>query len=282
MEVLIDDNAGYCSGVVKAIGAAEAELAAHGKLYCLGDIVHNSVEVERLQSHGLQVIDHDELLRLGGERVLIRAHGEPPSTYSVARQLGIHLIDATCPIVLALQGKVRRGYAEMTAVGGQIVIFGRQGHAEVVGLNGQADGTAIIVSHADELDGIDFGRPIRLYSQTTKSRDDYRRLIANIEAHGPTDFVAYDTICARVASRTDMLAQFARSVDVLLFVSGANSSNGHYMFEYCRTVQPATYLIGNVEDVRPEWLEGASRVGISGATSTPWWLMEDIKKSIEQ
>ena len=170
----------------------------------------------------------------------------------------------------------------MRPVGGQIVIFGKPGHAEVTGLNGQTDNTAVIVSSPDDISGIDFGRPIRLYSQTTKSREDYRALIANIESHSPKDFVAYDTVCNRVAGRARQLEDFARSVDVLLFVAGANSSNGHYLYEYCRKVQPHTYLIGSADEVRTEWLEGARRVGVSGATSTPRWLMEDIKQSISQ
>ena len=242
MEIRIDDNAGYCFGVVKAIGTAEEELRRNGTLYCLGDIVHNSAEVERLSQMGLRVIDHATLPTLGGEKVLIRAHGEPPSTYATARQLGIHLVDATCPIVLALQGRIRRGYEEMRRCGGQVVIFGRPGHAEVIGLNGQTDGTAIIVSNPDEIDAIDFSRPIRLYSQTTKSREDYRRLTANIRSRLPqgADFTAYDTICNSVAGRTGALAAFAREVDVLLFVAGSNSSNGHYLYEHCRSVQPRT------------------------------------------
>ena len=280
MEVRIDDNAGYCFGVVKAIGAAEEELSRSGSLYCLGDIVHNSAEVERLRRKGLQVIDHGDMGRLAGNTVLIRAHGEPPSTYAAAAERGINLIDATCPIVLTLQRRIRQGYEEMRAVGGQVVIFGKPGHAEVTGLNGQTDGTAIIVSHPDELDAIDFMRPIRLYSQTTKSREDYRRLIANIECHHPTDFVAHDTICNQVAHRAQQLETFASSVDVLLFVAGEGSSNGHYLYEYCRKIQPHTYLIGSAAEVRREWIVGAAKVGISGATSTPRWLMEEVAEQL--
>jgi len=283
MEIRIDDKAGYCFGVVKAIGTAEEELHRDGSLYCLGDIVHNSAEVERLSKSGLKVIDHARMQALPqGSKVLIRAHGEPPSTYRTAESLGIHLVDATCPIVLALQSRIKRGYEEMKQCGGQVVIFGKQGHAEVIGLNGQTDGTAIIVSNPDEIDAIDFSRPIRLYSQTTKSREDYRRLIQNIEARLPkgADFIAYDTICNSVAGRTKALADFASSVDVLLFVAGANSSNGHYLYEYCRSVQPKTYLVGSAAEVRHEWLEGAQRVGISGATSTPRWLMEEIAAAL--
>lgn len=276
MEIRIDDNAGYCFGVVKAIGAAEEALRREGRLYCLGDIVHNSAEVERLRLEGLEVIDHHRLEQLGGSKVLIRAHGEPPETYRTASRLGIELIDATCPIVLALQQRIRRGYDEMCAAGGQVVIFGKPGHAEVVGLTGQTEGTAIIVSSPDDIGAIDFGRPIRLYSQTTKSRDEYRALIANIEAHRPSDFIAYDTVCNRVANRARELEEFARGVDVLLFVAGANSSNGHYLYEYCRKVQPRTHLIVDPAEVRPEWVAGVSTVGISGATSTPRWLMEEV------
>ena len=276
MVIRIDDNAGYCFGVVKAIGAAEEALRREGSLYCLGDIVHNSAEVERLKHEGLVVIDHDSMERLDGCKVLIRAHGEPPSTYRTAQRRHIELVDATCPIVLALQSRIRRGYEEMCAVGGQVVIFGKPGHAEVVGLTGQTDGNAVIVSSPDDLGGIDFGRPIRLYSQTTKSRDEYRTLIANIEAHHPADFVAADTVCNRVANRARELEDFARSVDVLIFVAGANSSNGHYLFEYCRKVQPRTYLIGNAAELDAHWVEGAATVGISGATSTPRWLMEEV------
>ena len=282
MEIRIDDNAGYCFGVVKAIGAAEEELSRDGSLFCLGDIVHNSAEVERLRSLGLEVIDHQRLPSLTGRKVLIRAHGEPPSTYRTAEQLGIRLIDATCPIVLALQQRIRKGYDEMQRVGGQIVIFGKPGHAEVVGLTGQTDGTAVIASTPDDLGNIDFSRPIRLYSQTTKSREEYQQLIANIQSRllPGADFVAFDTICNRVANRARELETFARSVDVLLFVAGANSSNGHYLYEYCRKVQPCTHLIADAGDLQGEWFEGARSVGISGATSTPRWLMEEVAKQL--
>ena len=282
VDILIDEHAGYCFGVVKAIGAAEEELQHSGRLYCLGDIVHNSAEVNRLKREGMQVIGHADLQQLEGCRVLIRAHGEPPSTYRTAAERGITLIDATCPIVLALQKKIKDGYEQMRLVGGQVLIFGKPGHAEVRGLSGQTDGTAVIVSSADALDGIDMSRPMRLYSQTTKSRDEYRRLIANIEARLPegADFVAYDTVCNRVAGRAKQLEQFAQSVDVLLFVSGADSSNGHFLYEYCLQVQPRTHLIGSADALRPEWLANASTIGISGATSTPRWLMEEVRERV--
>lgn len=284
MEILIDEQAGYCFGVVKAIGAAEEVLAQEGSLYCLGDIVHNSAEVERLKREGLRVIDHAMLPSLAGSKVLIRAHGEPPETYRTASELGIRLVDATCPIVLALQQRIRKGYDEMSPRGGQIVIFGKPGHAEVVGLTGQTDGTAIIVSHPEDIGAIDFARPIRLYSQTTKSREEYRQLIGNIESHLPAgaDFVAYDTVCNRVANRAHELEGFAHSVDVLLFVAGTNSSNGRYLYEYCRKVQPATHLIASPADLQADWFVGVRSVGISGATSTPRWLMEAVADTIKQ
>lgn len=280
MEIKIDGNAGFCFGVVKAIASAEANLQKQDSLYCLGDIVHNNAEVNRLKTQGLQVIDYDQLQKLHDTTVLIRAHGEPPTTYRMAQERNIRLIDATCPIVLALQKKVREGYDIMQKVNGQVVIFGKQGHAEVIGLNGQTDNTAIIISNPDNIEKIDFARPIRLYSQTTKSRDEYQQLIENIREHKSEDFVAYDTICNRVANRATQLEEFARSVDVVVFVSGSNSSNGHYLYEYCRKVQPRTYMISDVENLQPEWFHDVQRVGVTGATSTPRWLMEECAKKI--
>ncbi|MBR1799688.1 MAG: 4-hydroxy-3-methylbut-2-enyl diphosphate reductase [Bacteroidales bacterium] len=283
MEIKIDEKAGFCFGVVKAIGAAETVLDRCGHLFCLGDIVHNSAEVERLRLKGLQVIDHAQLDTMSNATVLIRAHGEPPSTYATAHAHNIELIDATCPIVLALQKNIKVGYEEMQQRGGQVVIFGKKGHAEVTGLDGQTNGTAIIVSHCDELDGIDWSKPIRLYSQTTKNRDEYRRLIDNIRSRLPegADFVAHDTVCNRVANRAKELEAFAQSVDVLLFVAGANSSNGRYLYEHCCKVQPKTHLISSAEEIDSNWLADAKVVGISGGTSTPRWLMEIIKKQLD-
>ncbi len=307
MSVIIDDYAGFCFGVVKAIAAAEEQLRQSHSLYCLGDIVHNNEEVQRLRHLGLEVIDHQQLAVMGGvpcgqppvadnATVLIRAHGEPPSTYTLAAQRGIRLIDATCPIVLALQKKVREGYELMCERNGQVVIFGKPGHAEVIGLNGQTHNSAIIISSPDGIGAIDVRRPIRLYSQTTKSREDYDRLVANIEHrikdNAPLDknpdFVAYNTICSRVANRATQLKAFARSVDMVVFVSGVNSSNGHYLYEYCRNVQPRTAMISTPDELRYEEVKslimssGCTRIGITGATSTPRWLMERVKDEIEQ
>ena len=281
MSVIIDENAGFCFGVVKAIAAAEEQLEKSHSLFCLGDIVHNNEEVQRLSQMGLHVIDHQEMATLQGSTVLIRAHGEPPSTYEMAQRQGINLIDATCPMVLALQKKVRDGFEAMQKENGQVVIFGKNGHAEVIGLNGQTKNTAIIVSSPDDIEAIDFARPIRLYSQTTKSREEYQRLVENIRERATSDFVAYDTICSRVANRVTQLEQFARSVDLLLFVSGVNSSNGRYLFECCLRVQPNTKMISSPEELDKEWLVNAKTIGITGATSTPRWLMEKLKDSLE-
>ena len=292
LKITIDDNAGFCFGVVNAIGTAEEELKHDGTLYCLGDIVHNSAEVERLRQRGLKVIDHSQLPALAGQKVLIRAHGEPPSTYEQARRLGIRLVDATCPMVLALQKRIRKGFEEMSSLTpkGQVVIFGKPGHAEVVGLCGQTDGSAIVVSSPDDMEAIDLGRPIRLYSQTTQSKEEYAQLVRHIEegiaaqcGHMPEGhFVAYDTICSRVANRALQLERFAADNDVLLFVSGKGSSNGHYLYDYCRRVQPNTRLIADVEELQSEWFEGVERVGITGATSTPRWLMEAVAAEVRR
>lgn len=291
MQIKIDDNAGFCFGVVKAIGTAEEQLAHDDVLYCLGDIVHNNAEVQRLNQKGLQVIDHSQLPSLGGKRVLIRAHGEPPSTYREAERIGIELIDATCPIVLALQQKIRKGYEEMSSLqpAGQVVIFGKPGHAEVIGLCGQTENKAIVVSAPDDLCSIDFTRPIRLYSQTTKSKEDYNLLIKNLEKRikeycgevPPDFFVAHNTICNRVANRAVQLEDFAKNVDIVLFVSGKGSSNGHYLYEYCKNVHPNTRLVSDVDELDMHWFDGVESVGITGATSTPRWLMEAVAKAID-
>lgn len=277
MNVVVDSNAGFCFGVVKAISKAEEELAKRRPLLCLGDLVHNNAEVSRLTDMGLEVIDHERFRTLSDTKVLIRAHGEPPSTYEQARQRNITLVDATCPIVLALQKNVRSGYEEMKRVGGQVIIFGKHGHAEVIGLNGQTDNTAVIISDIDDLSGIDFSRPVRLYSQTTQNRDQYRTLADTIAGRMKTgDFKVFDTVCRRVANRTSELRDFALSVELLIFVSGANSSNGKYLFEYCRQVQPNTRFISDITQIDRTWLDGISTVGVTGATSTPRWLMEKV------
>lgn len=280
MEIHIDEHAGFCFGVVKAIALAEQELTEADTLYCLGDIVHNNAEVSRLATMGLQVIDHQRFAQLHDIRVMIRAHGEPPETYTVARERNITLVDATCPIVLALQKKIRVGYELMRDCNGQVVIFGKKGHAEVVGLNGQTGGTALIVSSAEDADLIDPLRPIRLYSQTTKNKEEYQQLIEALRAKNCVDFVAYDTICNRVANRTIELEAFAKSVDLLIFVSGSNSSNGRYLYECCQKVLSNSHMVSDADELDACWFDGVRRVGITGATSTPRWLMERVRTEI--
>ena len=281
MNIIIDDNAGFCFGVVKAISKAEEELSRTNSLFCLGDIVHNNAEVARLGARGLQVINHEQLNRLSDTQVLIRAHGEPPSTYQTARRRNIRIIDATCPIVLALQQKVLHGYEEMSRVGGQVVIYGKHGHAEVVGLNGQTDNSAVIISGKEDIGAIDFSRPVRLYSQTTQSREAYRELSSIIAQRMQTsDFKVFDTVCNRVANRASQLEEFASKVDAILFVSGAHSSNGRYLYEYCRKVQPNTHFVSDASQILPEWFLAVHTLGITGATSTPRWLMEKVAAGI--
>lgn len=281
LNVVIDRGAGFCFGVVKAISKAEEELARQHPLPCLGDLVHNNAELSRLADMGLEVIDHQRFSTLHDTKVLIRAHGEPPSTYEQARRQNITLVDATCPIVLALQEKVRAGHEAMKRVGGQVLIFGKQGHAEVIALNGQTGNTAVIISDSDDLSGISFDRPARLYSQTTQSRDQYRMLADAIAARMRCDdFKAYDTVCRRVSNRIAELRDFALSVDLLLFVSGANSSNGKYLFECCRSVQPNTRFISEASQIERGWLCDVATVGVTGATSTPRWLMEHVAEKL--
>lgn len=281
MNVVVDRNAGFCFGVVKAISKAEEELAIHRPLLCLGDLVHNNAEVSRLADMGLEVIDHERFRTLADTKVLIRAHGEPPSTYEQASRQNITLVDATCPIVLALQQNIRSGYEEMKRVGGQVVIFGKHGHAEVIGLNGQTENTAVIISDTSDLSGIDFLRPVRLYSQTTQNRDQYRTLADIIAGRMVSkDFRVFDTVCRRVSNRTAELRNFALSVELLIFVSGANSSNGKYLFEYCRQVQPQTRFISDITQIDHAWFSGVSTVGVTGATSTPRWLMEKVAEEL--
>lgn len=278
--VEIDERSGFCFGVVTAIRKAETELASSGSLYCLGDIVHNNSEVERLQSIGLKTITHDDLARLHDVKVLLRAHGEPPATYSMAGDNNIEIIDATCPVVLKLQQRIKAAYdSDHTR---QIVIYGQLGHAEVNGLVGQTDGTAIVVEDTDGLDRIDFSRDIDLYSQTTKSLEGFNRIIAEIRRRlqpGVT-LRSYDTICRQVAGRVDHLRRFAAAHEVIIFVAGAKSSNGKILYGHCHDVNPSSYLIADASELDPAVLDGASTIGICGATSTPRRLMEDVRDSI--
>lgn len=281
MRIEIDDKSGFCFGVVTAINKAETELDASGSLFCLGDIVHNSNEVERLESKGLRTITHDEFKKLHGVKVLLRAHGEPPSTYATAAQNGIDIIDATCPVVLKLQRRVKEAYE--SAPDCQIVIYGQTGHAEVNGLVGQTDGTAIVVEDDNDLDRIDFTRDIALFSQTTKSVEGFNRLIAAISARlvEPSRLMSYDTICRSVAGRVEHLKKFAASHGVIIFVAGAKSSNGKILFNHCLDANPRSFLIADEHQLRPEWLRDTDSIGICGATSTPRRLMEQVRDKVK-
>ena len=288
MNINIDANSGFCFGVVYAIQMAEDELEENGQLYCLGDIVHNNMEVNRLKSKGLEIINHEQLKELKDAKVLIRAHGEPPSTYLIAAQNNIELIDASCPVVLKLQNRVRSGFDATEESGGQLVIFGKEGHAEVNGLVGQTGGKAIVVMTEADLDKIDYTKPIQLFSQTTKSTKGFMNLKKQIEnriiAAGGDDklsFEANDTLCQQVSNREPQLKVFAQNHDVIVFVSGQKSSNGRVLFETCKAENEKSYFISEPSELNPAWFENAQNIGICGATSTPMWLMESIQENIK-
>ncbi len=283
MKVTIDKVSGFCFGVINAIQTAEKELNESPHLYCLGDIVHNGMEVKRLTNIGLEVITHDVFKQLHDCKVLIRAHGEPPETYRIAKENNITLIDASCPIVLKLQKRVKIGYEEMKKIGGQILIYGKAGHAEVNGLVGQTDNTAIVIDKDEDLNKVDFTKPIRLYSQTTKSIEGLARVVELIKnklieknTDADFDFVANDTICRQVSNRTKELKEFSGNFEVIIFVSGKKSSNGMYLFDLCKSVNTRSYLVSEPQDINPEWFKGINNVGVCGSTSTPMWLMEEI------
>ena len=287
VQIEIDNGSGFCFGVTTAIKKAEEELALGNQLYCLGDIVHNGMECDRLREMGLVTIKHDEMRELHDVKVLLRAHGEPPETYELARKNNIEIIDATCPVVLQLQKRIKRQY-DSKNVGGdcqspaQIVIFGKRGHAEVLGLVGQTQSTAIVIESFDEVKRLVFSRDIYLYSQTTKSLDEYHRIIDYIQTHISPEahFESFDTICRSVANRMPNISQFASRHDLILFVCGRKSSNGKVLFNECLHVNPNSHLIEDSQEIRPEWLEGIETVGICGATSTPKWLMEQARDAI--
>lgn len=286
MQIEIDNGSGFCFGVTTAIKKAEEELAKGGKLYCLGDIVHNGMEVERLHEAGLITIDHEEMKELHGVKVLLRAHGEPPETYALAERNEIEIIDATCPVVLQLQKRIKKQYVSNPEA--QIVIFGKNGHAEVLGLVGQTQSYAIVVEKFEDVERLresgqlDFSKDIYLYSQTTKSLDEFHRIIEYCQEHiveGAT-FKSFDTICRQVANRMPNIANFASKHDVILFVSGRKSSNGKVLFKECESVNPNSYQIESAEEIDMQWLQNAETVGICGATSTPKWLMEECREFI--
>lgn len=280
LQIEIDNGSGFCFGVTTAIRKAEEELASGKPLYCLGDIVHNSMEVERLHEKGLITINHGQLSELHDAKVMLRAHGEPPETYETARRNNIEIIDATCPVVLALQRRIKLQYD--AAPQAQIVIFGKNGHAEVLGLVGQTHQRAIVIEKFEDVTRLDFERDIYLYSQTTKGLDEFQDIIKYIKEHisATATFKSFDTICRQVANRIPNIAAFAVRHDLILFVSGRKSSNGKVLFGECLRVNPNSHLIESAEEIEKHWLKDVSTVGICGATSTPKWLMEECRDAI--
>ena len=283
VNIEIDSGSGFCFGVTTAIQKAEEELAKGNMLYCLGDIVHNGQECERLKRMGLITINHEEFAQLHNVKVLLRAHGEPPETYELAKKNNIEIIDATCPVVLRLQQRIKREFDNTAdSSNKQIVIYGKNGHAEVLGLVGQTRGQAIVIENLSEVNRLDLSKDIRLYSQTTKSLDEFRQIVAYIKEHisPEASFEYYDTICRQVANRMPNIQTFAASHDLVFFVCGRKSSNGKILFQECKKVNPNTFLIDQPEEIDRKMLVGATSIGICGATSTPKWLMEECKKVI--
>ncbi len=287
MLVDIDKGSGFCFGVVYAVEKAEKELEKNEKLYSLGDIVHNNVELGRLEKMGLKSISHDEFKKLKNCKVLIRAHGEPPETYRIAKNNNIKLIDATCPVVIKLQNKIMHGYNYIKKQKGQIVIFGKEGHAEVNGLVGQTENTAIVIETIDDLKKIDFSKPVILYSQTTKSTKGFEEIEAIINENLKTNkkedllFIANNTICKQVSTREPKLKIFAKKYDVIIFVSGHKSSNGKMLYNICKNENDNTYFVSDEKELNKNWFNNVDSVGVCGATSTPRWLMEKISNYIK-
>jgi len=288
MKLEIDKNSGYCFGVEFAIEMAEDELKESGKLYCLGDIVHNHMEVERLANKGLIIIENEDLKELRDCKVLIRAHGEPPETYKIAIENNIELIDASCPVVLKLQNRVKSSFDQMEERDGQIVIYGKEGHAEVIGLTGQTKDRAIVIMDDEDLAKIDFTRPVTLYSQTTKSTKGFYRIKGMIEEQiqqvkgtlEVTDFKANDSICRQVSNREPSMEKFSLKHDVIIFVSGKKSSNGRALHSVCKNFNEHSYFVGSEDEVDMKWIKPTDSVGICGATSTPMWLMKQVAEYI--
>ncbi len=282
MNIEIDKKSGFCFGVVNAIKKAEEELDKGEVLYCLGDIVHNGQEVKRLEEKGLITINHEQFAQLQNVKVLLRAHGEPPSTYEIARQNNITLVDASCPVVLKLQSRIKTAYQNEGQQDTQIVIYGEHGHAEVNGLLGQTEGKAIVIEDENDLSQIDLSKNVRLFSQTTKSLEGFNKLITNIGANIQNDakLEASDTICRQVSNRIPNITTFAQENDIIVFVSGKKSSNGKVLFEHSKSINPNTYFVSEPADVQALELDFTKKIGICGATSTPRWLMEEVAQAI--
>ncbi|NOZ35278.1 MAG: 4-hydroxy-3-methylbut-2-enyl diphosphate reductase [Chlorobi bacterium] len=288
MNIEIDNNSGFCFGVVKAIETAESELKKNKTLYCLGDIVHNDAEVKRLENKGLITISHEEFRKLKNTKILLRAHGEPPETYEIAKKNNIELIDASCPIVLNLQKKIDKAYIDFSSVHGQIIIFGKEGHAEVIGLLGHTENKGIVISNEKDLKKIDFSKPINIFSQTTKSRSSYHIIIEKIKermiretGNDEINFIINDSTCRAVSNRDIFLKDFAKKHNIIIFVSGKKSSNGKVLYEVCRKQNKRSYFVSETYELKKEWFKKEDSVGICGATSTPTWLMQKMKSAIK-
>ncbi|NOU58752.1 6-phosphofructokinase [Marinifilum caeruleilacunae] len=281
MKIEIDPNAGFCFGVVNAIGKAEENLSKDGQLYCIGDIVHNSIEVNRLNDLGLQTIEHDEFKGLKGKKVLFRAHGEPPSSYQMAKKNKIEIIDATCPVVLNLQKRIKKAYRAIKEEKGQILIYGKKGHAEVNGLVGQTEGNAIVIETVKDLKSVNLELPVELFSQTTKTLEGFKLVREQLKNTMKASFKAHDTICRKVANRVPYIKEFAQKHDVVVFVSGKKSSNGKLLFNVCKGANRNSYFISEPQDIDMSWFANAKSIGVSGATSTPAWLMNEISEKIK-
>ena len=289
IKVTVDPKSGFCFGVVYAIEMAENILKKDNKLYCLGDIVHNNREVDRLNDLGLEIINHSRLKDLNNCKVLIRAHGEPPSTYEIALKNNIELLDASCPVVLKLQHQIKEGYETIKKINGQVIIYGKEGHAEVTGLVGQTNGEAIIVTTKDDLSKIDFDKPIYIYSQTTKSPkafqeivDEIKKELIRLNKEIDLKFVVHDTLCRQVSGREPQLKNFASENDVIVFVSGTKSSNGKMLFSSCKEENKHSYFVSDAKEIDKNWFKNKSTVGVCGATSTPRWLMDEVANYIKE
>lgn len=284
MVVEIDDKSGFCFGVVRAITEAERALGSGATVYSLGDIVHNRIEVQRLERLGLRTVTHADMPRLAGCRLFIRAHGEPPTTYAAARELGIEVIDATCPVVARLQRRVKEAHERMRPLGGQVVILGKRGHAEVVGLTGQVADPTIVVERTEDLQAVDFSRPVYFLSQTTQSIALFEELGAEMRrrAADPDTVCIDDTICRQVSNREQHLTEFSGRFDAVVFVCGRKSSNGKVLSEVCRRANPRTHVVEEASEIDPRWFDGVASVGICGATSTPKWLMQEVADAVRK
>lgn len=287
MKITIDPSSGFCFGVKNAIELAENQLKIDNSLNCLGEIVHNPEEINRLKKEGLNNINHKDLKRIKNAKIFLRAHGEPPSTYELAKQNQLEIIDATCPIVLKLQKKVKKASEEMNELDGQVVLFGSKNHPEMFGLLGQTNNSAIVIEKENDLEQINYKKPIRLFSQTTKSTEEYQRIIEKIKntlesKNRPLGIFNFTkSVCGQVANRAPDLKKFCEPKDIIIFVSGKNSSNGKYLFSVCQSVNSKCYLITSEKEINPLWFKNQRTVGISGATSTPMWLLEKVAKQIE-